>query len=219
MWPWSEIRLLRNALRLLAGEHVLSRVIKQREGALVLGGERREVTLMFVDINLDFSAVEQLSDKGMVELLNGYFAAVTDCIGSHAGTIDTLVGDSIAAWWASADHPSSAKSACTCAKDIVAQIAKLNFGTSANVPKLKIKIGINSGVVMLGNYGSSKRMRYAPLGDNVNLASSLCAMANANYPTPIVISEATNELLSSHMPSTLLASVGVKGRNDPVQLY
>lgn len=219
MWPWSEIRLLRNALRLFAGEHILDRVTNEREHAFVLGGDRREITLMFVDINIDSALVKKPNDNQMVELINAYYEAVTNCIGSHNGTIDTIIGGSIAAWWAGADQTGNAMSACLCAKAIVAQIAKLNSGISDDGPKLKIKVGVNSGVVMLGNYGSYKRMRYAALGDNVNLASSLCGVANANYPTPIVISGATNELLGGHMASTSLASVQVKGRNEPVQLY
>jgi adenylate cyclase len=219
MWPWSEIRLLRNALRLFAGEHILDRVTNERERALVLGGDRREITLMFVDINIDFALVKEPNENQMVELIYAYYEAVTNCIGSHSGTIDTIIGDSFAAWWAGADQTGNAKSACLCAKAIVAQIARLNSDTSDSCPKLKIKVGVNSGVVTLGNYGTYKRMRYAALGDNVNLTSNLCAIANANYPTPIVISAATSQLLGGQIPSTLLGSVQVKGRNEPVQLY
>ena len=220
MWPWSEIRLLKSSLRLFAGEHVLARVIEQRESALKLGGEVREVALMFLDIASFTVADEGLDSKRLAGFMNEYLEIVTECVVAHDGTIDSYTGDAVFAWWNNAEIRANANSACSCAKAIVRRIGSQNeVWSSKGLPKLQLKIGINSGRVNLGNYGTSRRIRFSALGDQVNLASRLCNLANGPYPTPIVISGNTQALLSNDIAASLLDTVRVKGKDEPVQLF
>jgi adenylate cyclase len=219
MWPWSEIRRLKTALRLYAGQHVLAKLEKDGERFLCLGGTRRQLTLMFVDIAVTPSDQEQTADL-IGQLLYRYLDSVTTCLVEHSGVIDAYVGDSISAWWEDPDQEPNALNACTCAKAIVSRVALINDDPAfATLPKLKIKIGVHSGLVTLGNYGSYQRMRYAALGDAVNLASSLCSLANATVEAPIVISAATQQLLAGRISVTELAPLRVKGRDEPLPLF
>jgi adenylate cyclase len=88
-----------------------------------------------------------------------------------------------------------------------------------SLPALQIRIGVNSGTVQIGNYGTASRIRYTALGSHVNLASRLCALAGGTYPVPIVISEYTNSRLPSDIAAKSLASINVKGTDGQVQLF
>ena len=211
MWPWSEIRLLKDTLRLYAGEHVLSRVVASRERALDLSGEVRELTLMFVDI-ASLSSTEGLAPGQLSNFMAEYLEIVTANIKAHEGTLDSYNGDAIFAWWDSGDSRVNARNACNCAKQIVTRIKSQNaVWSTQSLPALQLKIGINSGAALLGNYGTASRIRFTALGSHVNLASQLCELAGSVYAVPVVISGNTNALLPSNIAAKPLVSNDVKG--------
>ena len=219
MWPWSEIRLLKDALRLYTGEHVLSRVLASRERALALSGDIADLTLMFVDI-ASLSSTEGLAPGQLSGFMAEYLEIVTANINAHEGTVDSYNGDAVFAWWDSDDSRVNARNACNCAKQIVARINSQNaLWAIQSLPALQIKIGINSGAVLLGNYGTASRIRFTALGSHVNLASRLCELAGSVYAVPVVISGNTNSLLPSDIAAKLLASVEVMGVVGSVQLF
>lgn len=213
MWPWTANQLLKTALRLYAGNHVLSRVLAEGKAALELGGDCVELTLVFIDIaGVNYS--ENPPENAIAPFVNLYLQVVTDSVQAHGGVIDSYTGDSVFAWW----H--EAKNACLCAKRIVEEVEILSTNSqSAKLPTIKVGIGINTGIVTLGNYGSSHRIKFTVLGDNVNLASRLCSTANKNYPVPIVISASTQQLVAGTMETKMLGTVQVKGREDPLELF
>ena len=220
MFPWRENRLLRRALSLYAGDHVLDHVVRNGEQAFARQTRTCELTLLFVDVAAFSQPDERLGPKDLDGLIDSWFEALTDGIVKHNGTVDTYVGDATSAWWGSNGESAHAHMACGCAKDLVAQVARLNQDNhSKGWPELKPAIGINTGVVRLGPYGSSKRLRYSAFGDAVNLASRLCGLANRHYPHPIVVSEHTQKLLGAETQSTLLDTVTIKGLEAPVSLY
>ncbi len=219
MWPWSEIRLLKDTLRLYAGEHVLSRVLASRERALELSGEVRDLTLMFVDI-ASLSSTEGLAPGQLSNFMAEYLEIVTANIIAHEGTLDSYNGDAVFAWWDSGDSRVNARNACNCAKQIVSRINSQNaVWSSQSLPVLQLKIGINSGSALLGNYGTASRIRFTALGSHVNLASQLCELASSVYAVPVVISGNTNSLLPSDIAAKPLASSDVKGMAGSIQLF
>ena len=219
MWPWVEIRLLKEALRLYAGEHVLSRVLDSRERALALGGDVLDLTFMFVDI-ASLSSSERLSPGQLGNFMAEYLEIVTANIIAHEGTLDSYSGDAVFAWWDSGESRVNARNACNCAKQIVTRINSQNaVWSSQSLPALQLKIGINSGSALLGNYGTASRIRFTALGSNVNLASQLCELAGGVYAVPVIISASTNSLLSSDIAAKPLAGIELKGSAGPVQLF
>jgi class 3 adenylate cyclase len=219
MWPWSEIRLLKQALRLYAGEHVLSRVLESRHRALELSGEVRELTLMFVDI-ASLSTTAGLAPGQLSGFMAEYLEIVTANINAHEGTLDTYNGDAVFAWWDRGDNRANARNACNCAKQIVTRINSQNaVWSTQSLPALQLKIGVNSGSALLGNYGTANRLRFTALGSHVNLASRLCELAGSVYAVPVVISANTNALLPSDIAAKPLASVEVSGAAGTGQLF
>ena len=219
MWPWSEIRLLKDTLRLYAGEHVLSRVLASRERALELSGDVRDLTLIFVDI-ASLSSTDGLAPGQLSNFMAEYLEIVTANIIAYEGTLDSYNGDAVFAWWDSGDSRMNARNACNCAKQIVTRINSQNTVWSTQfLPALQLKIGINSGSALLGNYGTASRIRFTALGSHVNLASQLCELAGNVYAVPVVISGNTNSLLPSDIAARPLTSIDVKGMAGSVQLF
>ncbi len=220
MWPWHKIRLLEKALALYAGEHVLDRVLRLGDRALSDGNDRAELSLLFVDLTTAETPSRPLTGDDLATFVWKYLEIVTTTILEAGGTLDMYVGDSASAWWGANREPGHANQACAAAKSLVAAVDELNNEhTPRGFPKLRIKVGVHTGMVTLGNYGTTKRLRYSVLGDAVNLASRLCALANTNYESPIIISGSTRKLLGSKFAPTLLGTVQVKGQDDPLQLF
>jgi adenylate cyclase len=217
MWPWSQIRLLKRALALYAGEHVLEHVQKHGEEAFYLHARPTEITSLFIDLASFTKTETEMAAAEFQELMWGWFARIADGIAKHGGVLDFLIGDAMASWWSGTNH---AVAASTCAKDLVAAIEDLNGSSShKGWPELKIAIGIASGAAHLGSYGTSRRLRYAPMGDTVNLASRLCSLAARQYPNEILISSETAKALNGALSPHALGQVSVAGYQAPMQVY
>lgn len=186
----------------------------------VLGAEKREVTMFFSDI-ADFTTVsEKLSPEELAEHLRLYFRGMTSAILKNHGTIDKYIGDAIMAFWG-APHSldGHAVSACRSALECQRYLEVINRDwAQKSLPTLSTRIGLNTGMVVVGNFGYEERLNYTAMGDNVNLASRLEGL-NKYYGTKIIISESTFALVSKEFETRPLDVVAVKGKTKGVSIY
>ena len=184
------------------------------------GGESKELSIMFSDIRSFTSIAEGMSPDELVFLLNEYLGEMTDILFKRWGTLDKYIGDAIMAFWGSPfpqeDH---AERACACALDMQARLQELNRKWESEGRKqLSIGIGINTGVVNVGNMGSARRLAWTVMGDAVNLASRLEGL-NKEYHTGIIVSETTWREVAPKFVGRELDYTRVKGKLQPVSLY
>jgi adenylate cyclase len=185
-----------------------------------LGGERRELTLLFSDIESFTTVSESLEPEEVMLQLSEYFDAMTKEIMAEQGTVDKFIGDAVMAFWgAPRDVSDPALHACRAALRCQERLAELNDQWAAEGrPRFKTRIGLHTDSVVVGNVGSSERMNYSAIGDGVNLASRLEGL-NKQYGTWIMVSEATYQLIKNHFACRLLDEVVVKGKTRPVRVY
>lgn len=184
-----------------------------------LGGEEREVTVLFSDI-AGFTAISEACDPAtLVQGLNTYFSTMTDIIEAHGGFVDKYIGDAIVAvFGAPVDEPRHAEQAMRAAMQMRdALLAEPDRFSLAGLP-LKTRIGLNTGRVLIGNIGSPRRFNYTAMGDAVNLASRLEG-ANKAYGTSILVSEETMHAAGDAIVARRVDIVRVVGRAQPVRLY
>lgn len=185
-----------------------------------VGGEMRELTLLFSDIENFTSISENISAQDLMQYLSEYFQSATRVILQTGGTIDKYIGDGIMAFWgapiADKDH---ALHACQAAWQLQQAFQKLNEKwQTENKPQLATRIGINTGPVVVGNVGSDDRLNYTSLGNTVNLASRLESL-NKNYHTYIMVGESTYNLVKDKFIFRLLDKVTVKGKKQGSYVY
>ncbi|MDY7030348.1 MAG: adenylate/guanylate cyclase domain-containing protein, partial [Thermodesulfobacteriota bacterium] len=187
---------------------------------LKLGGEKKELTVLFSDIRGFTRISERLSPEALVKLLNEYLTAMTDIVFKYDGLLDKYMGDAImAVYGAPLDQEDNALRACSTALDMVDELKTLQDKWEADgTPRLSIGIGISTGPMVVGNMGSQKRFDYTVMGDSVNLGSRLEG-ANKQYDTNILLSEFTYEKIKGKFICRELDSVRVKGKDLPVKIY
>jgi adenylate cyclase len=187
---------------------------------LRLGGERRDITIFFSDIRGFTTIAEGLGPEPLAELLNEYLGAMTDIVFRHEGLLDKYIGDAIMAFWgAPIAVPDHAQRCCRAALDMQKTVAALHERwRAAGVPALEVRVGINSGAAMVGNFGSAQRFSYTAMGDDVNLASRLEGL-NKQYGTRVLITEATRRAVGEEFLCREIDSVVVKGRVQSVAVY
>lgn len=200
-------------------ETVISHLLANPE-KLVLGGERRRVTLFFSDLAGFTTFSESLAPEAVVALLNDYLSTMTEIILEESGTVDKFEGDAIMAFWgAPLDQEDQGQSACRAALRQTAALKELNHRFAAEgLPPLQIRIGLHTGEAIVGNLGSARRFDYTVIGDSVNLASRLEGL-NKFYGTQIVASETTVAEAGGQVEFRELDRVAVKGREAPVTVF
>ncbi len=198
---------------------VVNRLIEQPE-LLELGGEERELTLLFADLANFTTMSEKLEPRAVVAVLGKYFDAMSTVIYHHYGTVDKYIGDGIMAFWgAPLPDDQHADRALQAAINMQARFGKLVRELARKgAPDMSMRIGIHTGNVIVGNVGSRARFAYTAIGDAVNLASRLEG-ANKAYGTSILLSEATVRRLKGQVPLRPVDSVMVKGRTDAVTIF
>ncbi|AFG37571.1 adenylate/guanylate cyclase domain-containing protein [Spirochaeta africana] len=206
-------------IRDMFGRYVSPQVVNQiLENPPELGGVDRELTVLFSDIRGFTTLSESMTPQELVNHLNQYLTAMTDIILEFQGTLDKYVGDEIMCFWGAplpqADH---AIKACRCAVKQIQALEELNAQWPPE-KRISIGIGINSGIMTVGNMGSLGRMNYTLMGDNVNLGARLEG-TNKQYRTQIIISEYTYGLVKDHVIARELDNIRVKGKNKPVLIY
>jgi adenylate cyclase len=210
-------------MKKLFGQYVSKDVYEQlvANPALArLGGQRREMTVLYSDIRGFTSFSERGQPEEIVGMLNEYFTRMVEIVFAHKGTVDKFVGDMVMALFgAPLDDPRHADHAVDAALDMIDALAVLNARWKAEGrPELEIGIGINTGPMIAGNIGSDAIMSYTVIGDAVNLGSRLESL-NKQYGTRIIISEATRERLSQSYRLRPLGDVVVKGKTLPVAIF
>ena len=185
-----------------------------------LGGQRREMTVLFSDIRGFTTVSERGQPEEIVALLNEYFTRMVDIVFRHKGTLDKFVGDMVMALFgAPLDDPDHADHAVEAALEMVEALQQLNAGWKAHGrPELDIGIGINTGPMIAGNIGSEAIMSYTVIGDAVNLGSRLESL-NKQYGTRIIISDATRARVTRPYRFRPLGDVVVKGKSRPVAIF
>ena len=210
-------------MKKLFGQYVSKDVYEQlvANPALArLGGQRREMTVLFSDIRGFTTVSERGQPEEIVGMLNEYFTRMVDLVFAHKGTLDKFVGDMVMALFgAPLDDPDHADHAVEAALDMIAALAELNTRwKSEGRAELDIGIGINTGAMIAGNIGSDAIMSYTVIGDAVNLGSRLESL-NKQYGTRIIISDATRARLSRPYQLRPLGDVVVKGKTQPVAIF
>ena len=198
---------------------VVEEIMKNPE-KLKLGGEKRNVTILFSDIRGFTSISEKLSPEKLVHLLNEYLSAMTDVILKNNGLVDKYIGDAIMAFWnAPTNQPKHPKLACLTALGMTKKLAELQEKwKKEGMPRIDIGIGLNTGDAVIGNMGSYDRFDYTAMGDSINLGSRLEGLTK-QYGVKIIISETTHEKVKDEFSARKLDLVSVKGREKPIFIY
>lgn len=185
-----------------------------------VGGEEKELTLLFTDIQ-DFTELSEIFDpEKLMQYLSEYFQSITKIIIETYGTVDKYIGDGVMAFWgAPIDDTDHVLHACQAALRIQKALQQLNLKwCQENKPVLVTRLGINTGWVVVGNVGSDDKLNYTSLGDPVNLASRLEGL-NKVYDTSIIVSEFIYEKIKDKFKCRLLDRVAVKGKKRSVYIY
>lgn len=189
-------------------------------GDLGLEGESKELTVLFADIQQFTRLSEGMSAQAIKQLLNLYLTPMTKIIFDHKGTIDKYVGDLIMAFWgAPINNPENAKDAVDTGLFMQNQLNSLNRELKTlQKPEIRIGIGINTGIMNVGDMGSKYRRAYTVLGDAVNLASRLEAICRF-YKVDMIVGENTYIQTQKHFGYRKLDRIKVKGREQSVVIY
>ena len=206
-------------IRDMFGKYVSPSVVDQiLENPPELGGVDKELTVFFSDIRGFTTLSESMTPQELVNHLNVYLTAMTDIILEFRGTLDKYEGDAIMCFWgAPLPQEDHALLACQCALKQLAALARLNESWPPE-KRLEIGIGLNSGIMTVGNMGSLGRMDYTIMGDAVNLGARLEG-TNKQYGTHVIISENTYGLVRDKVIVRELDNIRVKGKNKPVLIY
>jgi adenylate cyclase len=187
---------------------------------LKLGGEKREMTVFFLDIAHFTSISEKLDPERLTQFLNVYLSTITDIILKNDGVVDKYIGDCVMAFWnAPLDLPEHRLKGCLSAVECIAAVERLNEKGFAGLPeKPAVRIGLNSGKMVVGNMGSSTRLSYTVISDEVNLASRLEG-ANKYFGSRVMASEATYAGAKDKVEARELGMLRVVGKAVPVRVY
>jgi adenylate cyclase len=222
---------LRKQIRTAFSQYLSPKLIDQltkEPGKLVLGGETKEMTIMFSDVR-DFTQISERhkdSPQELTRLINRILSPLSDAVTDHKGTIDKYMGDNIMAFWnAPLPDEDHAQNACIAALEMIRRLDRLNEERKAEAEsegttfiRLRMGIGINTGSCVVGNMGSKMRFDYTVLGDSVNLASRLEGQSK-NYGRPIVIGEGTARRVEKLFTLLELDLVRVKGKSEPERIF
>jgi len=196
-------------------------VLMANPGLARLGGQRREMSVLFSDIRGFTTVTERGQPDEIVSMLNEYFSSMVDLVFKHGGTLDKFVGDMVMALYgAPLDDPDHADHAVQTALAMIAELGRLNarWKEQGRFSGLDIGIGINTGPMIAGNIGSEAIMSYTVIGDAVNLGSRLESL-NKEFGTRIIISDATRQRLKGDYEFRPLGDVVVKGKTYPVAIF
>ena len=216
---WRRERFIRDAFSRYLHPDLVAELCRTRR-PLQLGGEERELTVLFADIRDFTSVAEALAPSELTALVNEFFAAMTDRVQAHRGMVDKYVGDSLmAVFGAPLPDPEHALNACRAAFDMHSALAKLHDRWQAEKrPCFEMRVGVNSGRMVIGNVGTERHFDYTVMGDEVNVASRLEG-ANKELSTEILISASTREAAGNAITVHARGLIAVKGRVQPVAAF
>jgi adenylate cyclase len=221
----------RRRIRSAFGQYLSPALVEQLAQSpqkLVLGGEEREMSILFSDVR-GFTTISELykeDPQGLTSLMNSFLTPLTNAIIEHKGTIDKYMGDAIMAFWnAPLDDARHEHNACEAALEMLDRVDTLNrhreqqaSETGQRFIPIKVGVGINTGKCVVGNMGSDLRFNYSVLGDAVNLASRLEGQSK-NYGVPIIIGSKTASGLGDKYAVLELDCITVKGKTEPESVF
>jgi adenylate cyclase len=225
LWDPSYLIRLKQQIKKQFGTYLspaLVEKLQKNPELLRLGGETRELSIMFTDVRGFTSISEHYGSnvQGLTEIMNRYMTAMTAKILENEGTLDKYIGDAQMAFWnAPLDDAEHAKHAVKTALEMLGDLQAFNNSIAAEgVPPFGMGLGINTGNVVVGNMGSSQRFDYTCLGDSVNLASRLEGQSKP-YHVKLVIGQRTYELVKDEYLCLELDCLAVKGKKEGVNIY
>ena len=190
------------------------------------GGERREMTVMFIDLKGFTSISEKLAPDDLVHVINEFFGHMTEAISENSGVVDKFMGDAVMAFWGppftGPDEHSGL--ACLAAVEALDHLDRFRsdvareLGAEADGLEIDLRIGISTGDMIVGTIGSKASRSFTVMGDPVNLGSRLEG-ANKAYGTHVLISERTRELAAADVNARELDLIRVKGKTEPTRIY
>lgn len=212
-------RFIQGAFRHYLAPQVISQLLQHPE-ELSLVGQEMELSVMFGDIR-DFTGLSERMDTAeLAAFMNRYLSEMSRVITNEQGMIDKFIGDAVMAIWGApledSDHPLHAVSAALMMQERVALLAP--EWQAMGLPEIRIGIGINTGAMRVGNFGSEELFDYTVVGDQVNLASRIEGL-NKIYGTTILISGSTRNAVCDRIPCRRIDLVRVKGKELQVELY
>ncbi|MBX4205716.1 adenylate/guanylate cyclase domain-containing protein, partial [Candidatus Microgenomates bacterium] len=201
-------RFLRRAFSHYVSKEVVNEIVNNPK-KLVLGGEKKLVTVLFTDIQGFTSISEKADPETLTNQLNDYLSQMTEIILENKGVVDKFIGDSVMAFWGAPlenkDHAILSCKAALLMQDVT-------------VGEFKTRIGINTGEAIVGNMGSKDRFDYTALGDTVNIASRLEGL-NKEYKSQILISESTYKLVKDQVIVNKIGKATVRGKTKAINVY
>ncbi len=213
----------KDEIKNLFGQFVAPEVVEhlaQDPSQVKLGGEKRDMTMFFLDIAHFTNISEKMDPEALIQFLNKYLSALSLVIFERHGTIDKYIGDCIMAFWnapiENKDHRADAVLAALKCQEAVKELNKTLDPGLPEIPA--VRIGINSGVVTVGLTGSQKKLQYTVIGDEVNLASRLEG-ANKFFGSKTIISETTYEGAKDRVAARTLGRVRVIGKETPIKIF
>jgi adenylate cyclase len=213
------VKVLQDRLGDLLGRYVSENVAAEvlRDPFTVsLGGDRRNVSTLFADVRGYTTLAAEHALEETLDLLNRYLSVVTDAVEGQGGTVADLLGDGVFAFFgAPLEHPDDPERAVRAALAVQAAVGQLEIPVMPGV-RLQAGIGITTGEVIAGNVGSERRMHYAVVGDSVNIAARLQAMAG---PGQILVDERTHDAVRDLVLSQDLGSLRLAGHGDWVRTF
>jgi class 3 adenylate cyclase len=182
-------------------------------------GERRVITMLFCDVKGSTAMAEKLDPEEVMEIMNGAFEVLSEPVYRYEGTLARLMGDALLCFFgAPITHEDDPVRACRCALDVLAAAkgyAK-RLEMERGIPDFNVRVGINTGLVVVGEVGADLRVEYTAMGDAVNLAAR---MESAAETGTILISEHTHRLIHTAFETESLGSMQLKGRSEPVRVF
>ena len=211
------------ALRASFGRYVAPAVVERilaQERLPELDGEQRDVSVMFADLSGFTALSEQVDGRTLTKTVNRYLSLIAQEVEASGGYVDKFIGDAVMALWnAPADLERHERAAVQAAVSIRKNVeAAAAVDVARGRPNFRIKIGVNAGPVVVGNVGDANRMNYTAVGDTVNIAARMEGLPS-KLNTPVVIGETCARAAEDLFAMLEVASIGVKGRDEPVAVF
>lgn len=203
--------------------YISPEVVKQIDANKIeatLGGEKKELSILFSDIAGFTSISEKMDTKDLFALMTKYLSVMTDILVANNGTLDKYIGDAVMGFYgAPVDNPRHAFDACKTALWMQKALGQINLDLQKDgFDSISFRVGIATGEVMVGNIWSEKRFNYTVLGDSVNLSSRLEWMGK-EYGVKIIIAESTAEIIKDFFILRELDYIAVKGKSEWVRIF
>ncbi len=224
----SEIKL-KNQIKSAFDKYVDPRIVDtllKNPDSLNQDGDRQQMTVLFCDIEGFTQIGERLTPSGLVKVVNKFLTLICQPINKSGGVVDKFIGDAVMAYWGPPFTSKNDHATASClaalemfeALNVLAKTLPEVIGVKKDVPEIRIRVGIATGEVILGNIGSETTKSFTVIGDTVNLASRL-ESSNNFFSTRLLVNEQTQSMIVGTLETREVDSVRVSGKTDPVRIF